>query len=194
MKATSQRNHFGVPRSTHFSQTCSPSTQFIRRCRVSSFLGMFVVRCHGLGCYGCHWFGRWIFVGTTETISQRSSALKHQSQVPAMPWESRRSPPRRPEEAVSGPSFNTLARTPSIPLCQRGTPGSCWNWGIPLILRRVYDQAPGIRLRRTAPLHTIGGSCQGVMNHAPTGSLTESRRETSRTSLETTSEYVLPGP
>ena len=28
------------------------------------------------------------------------------------------------------------------------------NWGTPLILRRVYDQALGIRLGRTAPLHT----------------------------------------
>jgi hypothetical protein len=32
--------------------------------------------------------------------------------------------------------------------------GKSGNWGAPLILRRVYDQTLGIRLRRTAPLHT----------------------------------------
>jgi hypothetical protein len=37
------------------------------------------------------------------------------------------------------------------------------DWGTPLILRRVYDQTLGIRLRRTAPLHTLGGSCQGAI-------------------------------
>jgi hypothetical protein len=30
--------------------------------------------------------------------------------------------------------------------------GKSGNWGAPLILRRVYDQTLGIRLRRTAPL------------------------------------------
>ena len=32
------------------------------------------------------------------------------------------------------------------------------SWGTPLILRRVYDQTLGIRLRRTAPLYTLGDS------------------------------------
>ena len=38
-----------------------------------------------------------------------------------------------------------LRRTPlvSFPLCQRGIPGSSWNWGTPLILRRVYDRTLG---------------------------------------------------
>jgi len=38
-----------------------------------------------------------------------------------------------------------LRRTPlvSFPLCQRGMPGSSWNWGAPLILRRVYDRTLG---------------------------------------------------
>ena len=38
-----------------------------------------------------------------------------------------------------------LRRTPlvSFPLCQRGIPGSSWNWGAPLILRRVYDRTLG---------------------------------------------------
>jgi hypothetical protein len=60
-----------------------------------------------------------------------------------------------PLEAVSQTTFNPLdPQSPSVPLCQRGIPGS-GVWGAPLILRRVYDKTLGIRLRRTAPLHTL---------------------------------------
>ena len=41
-------------------------------------------------------------------------------------------------------------QSPSVPLCQRGILGDFQIRGTPLILRRVYDQTPGIRLRRTA--------------------------------------------
>jgi hypothetical protein len=39
----------------------------------------------------------------------------------------------------------------SFPLCQRGIPGSSWNWGTPLILRRVYDRTLG---KGASPLST----------------------------------------
>jgi hypothetical protein len=46
-------------------------------------------------------------------------------------------------------ALQTMVINPLTPILGEGL----GNWRTPLILRRVYDQTLGIRLRRTAPLH-----------------------------------------